>query len=67
MYQPKYEIAQISEKAVKIVNAGQEEDFIGDWFNSWDLDHKNDAAYDGFKVSATSVYFVEENKEVLFT
>ena len=66
MYEPRYEVASMSEKIAKIVNAGYEEDYIGDWEKSWTLDHALDArGY--FTISATSVYFVKESKEVLFT
>lgn len=40
MYEPKYEVASMSEKITKIVNAGSEEDYIDDWAKNWSLDHK---------------------------
>ena len=65
IYGPEFDVF-MSEKIAKIVNAGFDEDYINDWQSEWTVDHKYDVLGNWNK-SATSVYFVQDSKEVLFT
>ena len=60
-------VGSMSEQMAKIINAGSvEEDYVGEWYNSWTVDHFAEAK-GSFNVSATSVYFNEADSEIIFT